>query len=87
MLNSGVDLLAFETIPSIKEGIAICKLLEEKPETMAWLAFCCKVLFILEGVDYIKILNLNLRMNLNFVLVTHLMMLMRHFDIINNSLL
>jgi homocysteine S-methyltransferase len=44
-LNSGVDLLAFETIPSIKEGIAICKLLEEKPETLAWIAFCCKVLF------------------------------------------
>jgi homocysteine S-methyltransferase len=43
LLDSGVDLLAFETIPSIKEGVAICKLLAERPDTKAWLAFCCKV--------------------------------------------
>ena len=44
MLDAGVDLLAFETIPSIKEGVAITKLLAEKPDTKAWLGFYCQVI-------------------------------------------
>jgi homocysteine S-methyltransferase len=42
-LEAGADLLAFETIPSIKEGLALCKLLDEYPNTKAWLSFSCKV--------------------------------------------
>lgn len=37
------DLLAFETIPSIKEAEALVELLKEFPNTKAWLALSCKV--------------------------------------------
>lgn len=37
------DVLAFETIPSIKEAEALVELLKEFPNTKAWLALSCKV--------------------------------------------
>ena len=43
LVEAGVDLLAFETIPSIKEGLALCELLKQYPNHLAWLSFSCKV--------------------------------------------
>lgn len=37
------DVLAFETIPSIKEAEALVELLKEFPNTKAWLSLSCKV--------------------------------------------
>ncbi|XP_056271343.1 homocysteine S-methyltransferase YbgG isoform X2 [Pseudoliparis swirei] len=39
---AGADLVAMETIPSIKEAAALLELLREFPETRAWLAFSCQ---------------------------------------------
>lgn len=39
---AGADIVAFETIPSIKEGEALVQLLREFPNTAAWLSFSCK---------------------------------------------
>lgn len=39
LVEAGVDLLAFETIPALKEGEALMKLLREFPGTKAWLSF------------------------------------------------
>lgn len=39
---AGADLLAFETIPSIKEAQAVAELLREFPDSAAWLSFSCK---------------------------------------------
>lgn len=36
------DLIAFETIPSIKEAQAVVELLREFPDSGAWLSFSCK---------------------------------------------
>ncbi|XP_071527944.1 homocysteine S-methyltransferase YbgG-like [Panulirus ornatus] len=42
LVNSGVDLLAIETIPAQAEALAILDLLREFPNTKAWLSFSCK---------------------------------------------
>ncbi|RVE74020.1 hypothetical protein OJAV_G00037390 [Oryzias javanicus] len=42
LLAAGADLLAFETIPSIKEAKAVVELLAEFPDSSAWLSFSCK---------------------------------------------
>ncbi|XP_037626645.1 homocysteine S-methyltransferase [Sebastes umbrosus] len=39
---AGADLIAFETIPSIKEAEALVELLREFPNSKAWIAFSCK---------------------------------------------
>ncbi|XP_030288544.1 uncharacterized protein LOC115591060 [Sparus aurata] len=39
---AGADLIAFETIPSIKEAEALVELLREFPDSKAWLALSCK---------------------------------------------
>ncbi|XP_072295629.1 homocysteine S-methyltransferase isoform X2 [Eucyclogobius newberryi] len=39
---AGADIIAFETIPSIKEAEALVQLLREFPNTEAWLSFSCK---------------------------------------------
>lgn len=39
---AGADLIAFETIPSMKEAEAVVELLREFPNTPAWLSFSCK---------------------------------------------
>ncbi|XP_070689006.1 uncharacterized protein [Pempheris klunzingeri] len=39
---AGADLVAFETIPSIKEAEAVVELLREFPNSKAWLSFSCK---------------------------------------------
>ncbi|HZZ79492.1 MAG TPA: homocysteine S-methyltransferase [Gemmataceae bacterium] len=42
LADSGADLLACETVPSLAEGEALVKLLNEHPCTSAWLSFSCK---------------------------------------------
>ena len=42
-MEAKCDLLAIETIPSIKEATAILELLSEYPDFKAWLSFSCKV--------------------------------------------
>jgi len=39
---SGADLLACETIPSLDEALALAAVLEEFPETTAWISFACR---------------------------------------------
>ncbi|XP_022623702.1 uncharacterized protein LOC111238457 [Seriola dumerili] len=39
---AGADLIAFETIPSLKEAEALVELLREFPSSKAWLSFSCK---------------------------------------------
>ncbi|MEQ2213300.1 hypothetical protein XENOCAPTIV_012610, partial [Xenoophorus captivus] len=45
LVAAGADLIAFETIPSIKEAQAIVELLKEYPDCRAWLAFSYGSLF------------------------------------------
>ncbi|XP_062853329.1 homocysteine S-methyltransferase YbgG [Trichomycterus rosablanca] len=42
LVAAGADLLALETIPSLKEAEALVELLREFPDTKAWLSFTCK---------------------------------------------
>ncbi|XP_023724192.2 homocysteine S-methyltransferase isoform X1 [Cryptotermes secundus] len=42
LVEAGVDILAFETIPAQSEGEALMDLLKEFPEQKAWLSFSCK---------------------------------------------
>ncbi|KYQ52661.1 Homocysteine S-methyltransferase ybgG [Trachymyrmex zeteki] len=42
LLERGVDLLAIETIPCVREAEAIIDLLKEFPDTRAWLSFSCR---------------------------------------------
>lgn len=42
LVESGADLLACETIPSLEEGQALLELLQEFPTARAWLSFSCK---------------------------------------------
>jgi len=38
----GADLLAFETIPSLTEALALAAVLQEFPQTVAWMSFACR---------------------------------------------
>lgn len=42
LLDAGVDLLAFETIPCVEEAEAFLELLKEYPHARAWLSFSCR---------------------------------------------
>ncbi|XP_066562211.1 uncharacterized protein LOC136750938 isoform X2 [Amia ocellicauda] len=42
LVSAGADLIAMETIPSLKEAEALVELLREFPNTKAWLSFSCK---------------------------------------------
>lgn len=42
LVQTGVDLIAFETIPCIDEAIAIKTILKAYPEVQAWVSFSCK---------------------------------------------
>lgn len=43
LIEAGVDILAFETIPCYKEAEALIKLLKEFPQMKAWVSFSIKV--------------------------------------------
>ncbi|XP_063809284.1 uncharacterized protein LOC135020888 isoform X2 [Pseudophryne corroboree] len=42
LASAGIDLFAFETIPSQKEAEALVQLLREFPNTKAWLSYSCQ---------------------------------------------
>lgn len=42
LLQAGPDLLALETIPSLREGELLLRVLEEFPQALAWLSFSCR---------------------------------------------
>jgi homocysteine S-methyltransferase len=42
LAKSGADLLAFETIPCLREALVLAQLLEEFPSMSAWLSFSCQ---------------------------------------------
>ncbi|TDL31930.1 homocysteine S-methyltransferase [Jeotgalibacillus sp. S-D1] len=42
LIEAGADLIAFETIPSLREAKVLAALLEEHPKTTAWLSFSLK---------------------------------------------
>jgi len=42
LLEKGVDLLAIETIPCVREAEAVIDLLKEFPDSRAWLSFSCR---------------------------------------------
>jgi len=42
LAGSDADLLACETIPSLREAIALARLLQELPDTSAWISFACR---------------------------------------------
>jgi homocysteine S-methyltransferase len=50
---SGADLLACETIPCLLEGQALITLLQEFPETQAWLSYsCCDATSLCHGEEF-----------------------------------
>jgi homocysteine S-methyltransferase len=42
LVESGADLLACETIPCLSEAVALARLLQEFPDTSAWMSFSCR---------------------------------------------
>jgi homocysteine S-methyltransferase len=42
LAESGADLLAFETLPCLREALVLAQLLEEFPSMSAWLSFSCQ---------------------------------------------
>jgi homocysteine S-methyltransferase len=42
LAGSGADLLACETLPSLREAVALARLLEAFPEGAAWISFSCR---------------------------------------------
>lgn len=57
LINSGVDLLALETIPCALEAEALVELLKEYPNIKAWLTFSCRTdgQHIVDGSDFKQI--------------------------------
>ncbi|XP_063989527.1 homocysteine S-methyltransferase-like [Diachasmimorpha longicaudata] len=54
LINSGVDILALETIPCATEAEALVELLKEYPSTKAWITFSCRTdgRSIVDGSDF-----------------------------------
>lgn len=46
LVEAGVDVILFETIPSIDEAIILLNILSEFPNQKACLSFSCKVIII-----------------------------------------
>jgi len=42
LADTGADLLACETIPSVREATALASLLDETPSALAWFSFSCR---------------------------------------------
>lgn len=42
LADSGADLLACETIPSVREALVLARLLQERADTWAWISFACR---------------------------------------------
>ncbi len=41
LADAGADLLAIETIPSLREALILAQLLESRPDTAGWISFSC----------------------------------------------
>lgn len=55
LVDTDADLLAFETVPSLQEGEAIVRLLEEFPVLPAWISFTCEdPLHVRHGDDFAR---------------------------------
>lgn len=52
LVEAGVDILAFETIPAQLEGEVLVQLLKEFPEQKAWLSFSCKVCTVVKNLGF-----------------------------------
>jgi homocysteine S-methyltransferase len=42
LANAGADLLACETVPSLREALVLARMLAEYPQTCAWISFSCR---------------------------------------------
>jgi homocysteine S-methyltransferase len=42
LAESGADMLAFETLPCLREALVLVRLLEEYPQMSAWISFSCR---------------------------------------------
>ena len=42
LIETAANIIAFETIPSLAEGEAIVRLLQDYPGVPAWISFCCR---------------------------------------------
>ena len=42
LADAGADLMACETVPSLREALVLARLLEEFPECCAWISFSCR---------------------------------------------
>ena len=42
LAHSGADLIAFETLPCLREALVLARLLEEYPGMSAWMSFSCR---------------------------------------------
>ena len=42
LVDSGADLLACETLPSLREALLLARLLQQHPTVCAWISFSCK---------------------------------------------
>ena len=42
LAEAGADLIAFETVPSLREALVLARLLEEFPGRCAWISFSCR---------------------------------------------
>jgi homocysteine S-methyltransferase len=42
LADAGADLLACETVPSLREALVLARLLEEFPQCTAWISFSCR---------------------------------------------
>lgn len=55
LLKLGVDLLAFESIPSLTEAKAIVALLKNYPNARAWITFHCSMeTKLVDGTDFVR---------------------------------
>lgn len=64
LLESGADLLACETIPSLREAEAIISLLKEYPQARAWLSFsCCDEQHICDGTTLKTVMALTMHVD------------------------
>lgn len=64
LIEAGVDLLAFETIPCEKEALVLMELLKEYPDMKAWLSFSCQDdTFIAHGENFKEVVKKCWHMN------------------------
>lgn len=66
LIEAGVDILLFETIPSLGEATVLLDILTEFPEQKACLSFSCKVIYL----SHLFIIMIMIRLMNYLVLIT-----------------